>query len=170
MHELRGGPIHDREDVAQETILNVLRQESLLRECQQMFKGDQFVAIPFRVKQLMFRLWHQQLTNAVPTYGADLPESLSTRASAFSSSHCVSRLNGIDLPESLSRRANDEADLWLDAFDYVEDAVDEQLINLVQRGFGKQELCSRLGVSPRFLAKWFEQKRTQLRMYSPSAH
>lgn len=145
MHELRGRPIHDVEDVAQETILNVLRQKSLLRECQQMFKDDQFIAIPFRVKQLMFRLWRQQLTKAVPTYG-------------------------VELPESLPRRANDEPDLLLDAVKYVEDPVDEQLMDLVQRGFGKEELCSRLGVSPRFLAKWFEQKRTQLRMYSPSAH
>lgn len=145
LHELRNKPVHDREDVAQETILNVLRQKSLFRECHQMLKGSQFTAVPFRVKELMFRLWKRHVKKAMPTIG-------------------------VDLPESSIRKPRGGPLTWLDSLEYSEGTIDEQLIDLLKRGYSKEELCSRMGLSTRFLAKWLEQKRSQLRVYSRSTH
>jgi hypothetical protein len=145
--ELKTKPIHDREDVAQETILNVLREEFLLRECHQMLKGHTFIAIPFRVKQLMFRLWHRQAKKSPRTID-------------------LTSLEGSIGRENVGRNV----DLWLDSRECVNGVVDEQLMDMLKGGYSKQELCSRLGLSSRFLAKWLEQKRTELRLYSHSTH
>lgn len=147
LKELQRKTIHDREDVAQETILHVLREKSLLRECHQMLNGTTFTAIPFRVKQLMFRLWQRQVKKSLPTMDFNSPEST-------------------ECPENASRIS----DLWLDSLECAKGTVDEQLIDMFKRGYTKQELCSRLGLSSRFLARWLEQTRTALRVYSRSAH